>query len=216
MSGMSLDTVRDGLQKLFDAGPGVACNAFPLAQWIECLDAHLARDTVKVSDSHVADAHLAYHDFLELNPDNDFGAMRTALEEFAETVKVSDEDVSNALYAWFDMQHEANGSTHGDCMRAALESFADTLTVVAKVPCGWKIVPVNPTSEMKECGSNIHRELPVIGLIFPSLSWVSDIYKAMVGASLNPPLATDRKVSPMEGTKNGMQSDGGMIDRSDK
>jgi hypothetical protein len=46
---MTLDKVRDGLQKLFDAGPGVACNAFPLAEWIEAIDAILAREPVRVT-----------------------------------------------------------------------------------------------------------------------------------------------------------------------
>jgi hypothetical protein len=41
---MSLDQVREGLQKLFNAGPGVACNAFPSAQWIEAITAHLAAE----------------------------------------------------------------------------------------------------------------------------------------------------------------------------
>ena len=41
---ITLDRVRAGLQKLFDAGPGIACNSFPLAEWIEAIDAHLARE----------------------------------------------------------------------------------------------------------------------------------------------------------------------------
>jgi len=43
-----LEQVRNGLQKLFNAGPGVACSAFPLAHWINAIEEHIQGDEVAV------------------------------------------------------------------------------------------------------------------------------------------------------------------------
>jgi len=48
MSKMTLEQVRNGLQKLFNAGPGVACSAFPLAHWINAIEEHIQGDEVAV------------------------------------------------------------------------------------------------------------------------------------------------------------------------
>jgi len=54
MSKMTLEQVRNGLQKLFNAGPGVACSAFPLAHWINAIEEHIQGDETR--DTAITDA----------------------------------------------------------------------------------------------------------------------------------------------------------------
>jgi len=56
---MTLEQVRNGLQKLFNAGPGVACSAFPLAHWINAIEEHIQGDEAR--DTAITDAFDEAH-----------------------------------------------------------------------------------------------------------------------------------------------------------
>jgi hypothetical protein len=142
---MTLDKVRDGLQKLFDAGPGVSCNSFPLAEWIEAINAQLARE---VTDEDCVRALTAY-DNLQWTPKGclamGIDRMRAALESASLPVaaKVPDDNMVNKLQAQVNTLLELNRlqrEQHEQEMRLAQGNGG--------VRDGWKLVPIEPTEEM--------------------------------------------------------------------
>jgi len=86
MSKMTLEQVRNGLQKLFNAGPGVACSAFPLAHWINAIEEHIQGDEAR--DTAITDAFDEAHP-IYTHPPTQAAQERTMtkmLEDLAEVV----------------------------------------------------------------------------------------------------------------------------------
>lgn len=127
--------------------------------------------------------HAAMHDSVVPN-DDDLIAAAKYLRKCAEAEPVATVRVhntgGNAGIAWSGVPTE-----HAGTMRGGTPLYTNPQPQQAGVPEGWKLVPVEPTVEMRRAGTAANDGI------------VSDIYRAMLAAAPQPPSAQDDAIEAL-------------------
>lgn len=103
---------------------------------------------------------------------------------------ISPDDLASALWAELERQHRDNGTPYtfmsdGVDGHVDLQELAAAVEKVIAAPAGWKLVPIEPTSEQLAAGY-VGVALTLGASTVPYSRIASDAYKAMVAAAPAP------------------------------